>query len=152
MRVQDVLADMLRKTSSDYAFWLGKTAPEGFEWIPGDPDKTKARTLKDQVAECASINRSFTAVFKGDAPSEPPVLADMEEAQAELVASGAAFGDVLATVPDEALEKAFAFPFGELTGLQMAKIAIRNLNYHAGVVNCYQLMLGDDQFHMPPSA
>lgn len=145
-------AACLRQYSGNVAHWVETTDPAKLDWRPGEPSVSKARTILDQISELVRIHRRQAAQLRGEDPSmvEAEVFADGPTAIQALRESAEAHAAALEAAGPSALAELVETPFGQVPRGRLNAILLMNLAYHGGVVNAYQLMYGDEEFHIPP--
>jgi hypothetical protein len=151
--LQEFFARSIRKMAYIIAFWVDNTDPEKLNWVPGEPGVSKARPIFDQINELININRARAATFRGEPSENLPRAAVTTAAQAreELLSSANEVADLLLALPPEKLNEEVDSFLGRMPLLDILEISLLwNMSYHGGVINAYQLMYGDEKFHIPP--
>lgn len=154
MTVQEFQAEKIEGAAKLLAFWLGAMPEDKQSWVPEVAGAAGLRTAREQVAECATANRFFTALLKGEKPAlfrpfeVKSEYASLEEAQQDLIASAAECAAAIRGMSDADLEKEYRLRW-PMTGYQVIEFPYRNMTYHGGQVNQLQLLYGDTEFHVP---
>lgn len=133
------------------AHWVKTTDPSKLDWVPGDPEITKARTIYDQIGELVTINKRRAAVVRGEDPGErvPLTFSSADEACNALTASAEEMAAALIAAGPEALDRDVEGFSGPMRLRDFNDILLMNMAYHGGVINAYQMMYGDDTFRYP---
>jgi len=145
-RIAAALAHFVRTTPADKLGWRPRLVGEG-------------RSVLEQAAECVLVNRALAAILRGEETGHPlagrsgPLLEfqSAEDACAQLESSAAEVAAAILALDDGAMERAFPHWRGPMTGESLLEMPYRNMAYHAGQVNLIQLLLGDSEFHLPPT-
>ena len=146
-------AQQIEEAAKIVAFWVS-TTPEGkLSWQPkAEGHESKARTIYDQIHECAQLNRRFANVLRGieNGPwvSEPS-YAGSKEAEADLKSSAAEFVGVVRNLDSDALSRDYPVQSGSRKGAFFLSLVLNNMYYHGGQINEIQMLLGDGEFHTP---
>ncbi|MFI5385655.1 MAG: DinB family protein [Fimbriimonadales bacterium] len=146
-------ARQIEEAAKNVAFWVSTTPEDKLSWQPkAEGHESKARTIYDQIHECAQVNRRFGNLLRGieNGPWVPdPNYASSVEAQADLKASAAEIAAVIRILDDGALRRDYPTKSGSMTGAFIISLILGNMNYHGGQINQIQLLLGDDEFRFP---
>ncbi|MBS1716642.1 MAG: DinB family protein [Armatimonadetes bacterium] len=130
------------------------TDPSKLDWVPAPTADSKARSIYDQVHECVNVNRRSAKRVLGVDPGPfqqgEHTFKSPEEAVTELKAATKELADAVRSMSFEDLNASFDTPMGPMKRANVLAITLGNMHYHAGVVNSYQLMLGDQEFHFTP--
>lgn len=151
MTLFDWHAQMIENASDNLAFWIDKTRDDKFHWAPEMDGSTNTRSPMQLGAECALVNRSMAALFRGETRQrpEPPQYDTKTACLEDLRASGRELGEAVRKLDSAALARSFETPMGALPGAMLLQIALGNLQYHGGQVNLIQLLYGDPKFYIP---
>lgn len=117
--------------------------------------ESEARTIYDQIHECAQVNRRFANLLGGIAngPWVPNAsYSSSAEAQADLKASATEAAAVVRSLDAEALTRNYPTGRGEMKGAAILSLILSNMNYHGGQINLIQMLLGDGEFRLPDDA
>ena len=131
------------------------TPPEKRDWTPEVPGADGLRSMLDMVDECIVANRMYTHIFQGGAPPDhspfggPRTFATWDEGKSILAESAKSLADAIRALADADLEREFLTRRGPMKGVNAIEMASRNMNYHAGQVNLFQLLYGDAEFRFP---
>ena len=133
------------------AKWLANlmahTPEEKLTWKAATGDTSDTRTILDMAAECASANRAFAALLRGETPkSSPhdyPPVADGADAQKQVLDSARDLADTLRSCTDEVIGKTFETAFGPVPGSIVVSMGSGNMSYHIGQVAYIQRLYGD---------
>src|SRR5258708_151258 len=95
-------AQQIEEAAKNVAFWGSTTPEDKLSWEPKvEGQEFKARTIYDQIHECAQVNRRFGNVLKGveNGPWIPePAYTSSKEAETDLRASAAEFAAAVRTL------------------------------------------------------
>ena len=157
MRVTDYLANQTERMAAGLAHFISTTDPEKLNYKPEIPGSMGTRSALQQVSECVQVNFGMAKLFRGETLTHPTggapeiEFADTAAAQKALLESAAEFAAAIREMDESALEKTYYHPRGEILGLNMIIMPLRNMSYHAGQINLIQMLNGDAEFHTPPN-
>ncbi len=154
MQITTYVADQTGRIADALCHYLETTAPERLDWKPELPGSAPTRSIFEQVAECADVNRFFAALLTGsDLPAMPETRTypGLESAKTDLQASVEALKAALLALEETDLAREYPHPRGPLLGTSLILTPYRNMAYHAGQINFYQILSGDAEFHAPPN-
>lgn len=151
MTVFEWQAQLIENASDNLAFWVDKTRDDKFKWAPAMEGSVNTRSPMQLAAECATVNRSMAAMFRGEQPTggEMPEYDSKQACGDDLRASAKELGNAIRGLDAGALERIYETPFGPMPGAVLLQIALGNLQYHGGQVNLIQLLYGDPKFYIP---
>lgn len=144
-------AEMVENAAGTLAFWVDKTRDDKVNWAPEMEGSTSTRSPMQLAAECALVNRSMAAMFRGEQPAsrEMPEYDCKEKCGDDLRASAKELGDAIRGLDASMLDRMYETPFGQTPGRMLLQICLGNLQYHGGQVNLIQLLYGDPKFYIP---
>lgn len=149
------MADATERAAAFLAHFIDTTPPEKRDWTPSVEGATDLRCMLDMVDECIVANGIFTGIFRGEPLPEgnpfggPRRFATWDEGKEKLLASARELAGVIRALTDDDLEKEFVSRRGSMAGKLLIEFALRNMHYHTGQVNLFQLLYGDATFHFP---
>jgi hypothetical protein len=155
MTAQHYMGDATERAAAFLTHFIEVSPPEKRDWTPEIPGAEGLRSMLDMADECIVANRMFASILQGGAaptksPFEGPrTFSTWDEGKALLAESAKELADVIRALPDEVLSRTFVTRRGEMPGTMTIEMASRNMNYHAGQVNLFQLLYGDATFHFP---
>jgi hypothetical protein len=155
MTVPEYMADATERAAAFLTHFVESTPPEKRDWTPPLAGAVELRPMLDMVGECILANRMFASVLQGaPPPSASPIEAprpfeSWEDGKLQLAESAKALADVIRGLTDADLEKTIVTRRGPLPCAQVIEMATRNMHYHTGQVNLFQLLYGDAVFHFP---
>ena len=158
MTVFEFQARRVERISAAVAHFIDSTPEDRLNWQPGALDGAKGRSIFSMASEIVVVNALVAKTLSGEAlhahrPSEslPDIIfTDSAEAQAKIIGSGKALAAAIRGLNDEDLEREYPHWSGPLRGEIWLEMPYRNMAYHAGQINYIQILLGDNEFHMPP--
>lgn len=147
--LQDFFVVATQKAANSLAAALLRLPEDRRGWSP----ESTARTALDQVAECAILN-GYTAdlirtgqwaasafdTFPGEKSAAVALGADRLNALLQENTQKAI--DALRAVPDDALNRDVAMPWGSQTLAEIIAYPYWNMTYHEGQINYLASMLG----------
>jgi len=152
MTIFEWQANTSERSAGFLAHFVKTTDPDWIDKCPAVDEKSKTRSILDQLAECVTVNRRAAAALSGKAlPEEELKFVDVDDACSQLVASAKEYGSVVRGLDESVMEKSFDVGFGPRPGSFFLMMPASNMMYHCGQVNYVQLLSGDDEFHIPPS-
>ncbi|HLK59469.1 MAG TPA: hypothetical protein VKU00_23105 [Chthonomonadaceae bacterium] len=154
MTVQEFQARKILRIARTLAHFIATTPADKLDWCPCLDEKSCTRSVLDQISECIACNRSIATLLGGGESSfaSGSPITDAQTAQEELLLSAEELAAIVRGMPDEALAKPFMMPSVTVIGEVLIDIPTRNMSYHGGQINFVQLLLGDKESHIPPSA
>lgn len=147
-------ARKIERMAASLAHFVATTSADRLDWCPATEAASQTRSILAQVSECVQVNRYTAALLRGEAPEFAHLLlhfSDGEEAQRQLIASGQEFAGAVRALDEGSLTQLYAHWRGPLSGEVLIEAPYRNMAYHAGQVNMIQLLVGDAEFHLPPT-
>ena len=154
MTIQEFQARKILRVARTLAHFVATTPADKLDWCPCLDEKSCTRSVLDQISECIACNRYIANLLDGgqiSVSSRTPVT-DAQTAQEELLLSAQELAAILCEMPDESLAKPYMMPSMTVIGEVLIDIPTRNMSYHGGQINFLQLLLGDKELHVPPSA
>ncbi len=146
-------AKLLEEAAKNLAFWVSTTSEDRLGWQPkAEGEDSKARTIYDQIHECAQVNRRMASLLSGAKPGEwiaDPSYGSGKEAQHDLKVSTAELAAVVRRLDDGALERDYPGRNGPVKGSFLLSLSLGNMYYHGGQINQIQLLYGDEEFRFP---
>ena len=154
MTIQEFQARNVLRIARTLSHFVATTPADKLDWCPYLDEKSCTRSVLDQISECVACNRYITILLGGGeiSVSSSRPITDAQTAQEELLLSAEALAAILRVVPDESLAKPFTMPSMTVIGEVLIDIPTRNMSYHGGQINYLQMLLGDRESHVPPSA
>ena len=155
MKLQDYLANHTSKMAQVLTHFVTTTDQTKLDWTPDYPGSAGTRSISDQVKECIAVNRLFKGRLLGDstAPKGPlgteVVCTSTADALKQLQESADELAAVIRALTDEQIAADVVTHRGTMAAGDVCMLPIRNMAYHSGQMNLYQMLLGDDVFHMP---
>ena len=155
MTVPQYMADATERGAAFLTHFVESTPPEKRDWTPSVAGAVDLRSMLDMVGECIAANRMFVGILQGAPPpavgpiDAPRPFSTWEEGKAQLAESAKALGDAIRSLTDADLERTFTTRRGEMPCTYLIEMAVRNMHYHTGQVNLFQLLYGDAVFHFP---
>ena len=157
MTIQEFQATKIEGAAYWLSYFIANTPAEKQDWTPSIEGSAKLRTMLDFAAECITVNELLTQILRGETPNRPANIFEAprpftttEEAGIRLEKSAKEFADAIRAMSDVDLSKMYKTHRGEVPGLTVIEIPYRNMIYHTGQVNLYQLQYGDTEFNFPP--
>ena len=155
MKVQDYLAKHTSIMGKTLANFVLTTDQSKLDWLPGIEGSQGVRSIHDQLKECIVVNNAFVKRLQG-IPTPPPMelvgdvhFASPEDARNQLIASAEALASVIIGLDDDQIVAEVDSPRGKMSAADACMLPIRNMAYHSGQVNLFQMLLGDAEFHLP---
>lgn len=155
MTVPQYMADATERAAAFLTHFVESTPPEKRDWIPPLAEAVELRSMLDMVGECIAANRMFVGILQGGPPpavspiEAPRPFEGWEDGKAQLAESAKALADAIRALTDADLARTFATRRGPMPGAYLIEMATRNMHYHTGQVNLFQLLYGDAVFHFP---
>jgi DinB superfamily len=152
MNAQNYMADQIVRMAESYSQFVESTPTEKLTWKPEAADADGLRTILEQVSECVAVNNAVVELLNGrpyPPMSDTPVPASATEARAMLTSSAANLAQALQTLSDEDIDKTYPHPRALMHGTTVMMMAYRNMAYHCGQLNLFQMLYGDPEFHAP---
>ncbi len=154
MTAQHYMGDATERAAAFLTHFIEITPPEKRDWTPTVEGAEGLRSMLDMADECILANRMYLSIFQGNPPPSSPFdgprgFATWDEGRVLLAESAKELADVIRALSDDALAGTFLTRRGEMPGTMAIEMASRNMNYHSGQVNLYQLLYGDGTFHFP---
>jgi hypothetical protein len=147
-------AGLLQRAALFLAHAVEKTPPDKLNWRPcPEGDDPNTRTPLHQLAECATVNRRFAALFRGETVEGPlqfEAYKSADQGRSDLKASANELAAAIKDAGDGVFDKKYKTSFGEMPGSVLMEISLSNMHYHSGQICQNQLMYGDTVFHIPP--
>ena len=155
MNLQEYLAKHTTKMAQVLTHFVLSTDQSKLDWTPDYPGSAGTRSTMDQVKECIAVNGFFRGKLLGD--NKPPagplgsevICTDSADALKQLQKSADALAAVILAFTDEQMAAEVVTHRGTMSAADVCMLPIRNMAYHSGQVNLYQMLLGDAEFHMP---
>lgn len=154
MTVPEHMAHQTERVAASLANFIATTPEDRLNWKPEFSGAVGLRSVLEQISECAGVNRLIARVLRGETVTgsyEETVFADGAEAQALLIASAKELTNAISALSDADLTRVFNHPRAQIPGENLIMMGYRNMTYHAGQINLYQMLLGDAEFHLPPT-
>lgn len=154
MTVGEFQAKKIERIAEALAHFVETTRPDRLDWEAPSQGEKPCRSVMEQAAECAVVNRLSLTLLRGEtvdpgARANLPKYASAQEAREDLTGSAQALAEAVRGMTDEDLARAYPFWRGPVTGDVLIEMAYRNMAYHAGQVNFIQCLYGDNEFHIP---
>ncbi len=155
MTAQHYMGDATERAAAFLTHFIEITPPEKRDWTPTIEGAEGLRSMLDMADECIIANKMYTNILQGGAlPTGNPFEASRgfstwDEGKVILAQSAKELADVIRSLSDEALSGTILTRRGEMPGTMAIEMASRNMNYHSGQVNLFQLLYGDATFHFP---
>ena len=158
MTVAEFQAKRIQRIAAALSHFISTTPEDRLSWEPDGLNGAKGRSIISMVSEIVVVNNVVAGRLSGElsGPPKPATKAPQiefssaQDAQDQLVASGEKLSNVVANLTDENLETEYEHWAGMVRGEIWIEMAYRNMAYHAGQINYIQVLLGDDEFHVPP--
>ena len=140
LTVQNYAARVTERKAQDLLAAAAAVPEDKHSWQPLE----KGRTVIDQVAECAIINRMAIQVLADRAwdtagreqrQRDRAALDTLEKARVRLLENTLALAEAIRAVPDDHLELAVALPWGTSTVADALLIPYWNMCYHEGQIS-----------------
>lgn len=140
LTVQNYVARATEKKAQDLLDAALAVPEDKHSWQPQE----KGRTVIDQIAECAVINRMAIKMLQERAwdtagreqrQRDRVVLNTLEKARASLQDNTSALVAVIRAVPDDQLELELGLPWGMSTVADALLIPYWNMCYHEGQIS-----------------
>jgi len=152
MNAQSYMADQLERMAESYSQFVETTEASRLDWKPEVEGASELRTILEQVSECVAVNIAIAALLQGE-PVRPmtdtPVPDSAPTARTMLQTSAAALAALYRGLTDEDLEKVYPHPRAQIIGYNLLMMPLRNMAYHCGQLNLFQMLYGDLEFHAP---
>src|SRR3979409_1081788 len=88
------------------AHFVKSTDPDWIDKCPAVDEKSKTRSILDQVAECVTLNRKAAATLAGTAlPDEELKFVDVDDACNQLVSSAKQYAEVVRGLDESVFDK-----------------------------------------------
>jgi uncharacterized damage-inducible protein DinB len=156
MTVQEFQAQKIEGAAYWLAHFIATTPADKQDWTPTIEGSAKLRSMLDFANECVIVNNIFAQILRGETPTMTPNIFEAprnfnngEEAGEALKASAKACADSVRAMSDADLTRMYATRRGEFPGHVAIEFPYRNMTYHSGQANLYQLQYGDEAFHFP---
>ena len=152
MNAQEYMADQVVRLAESYSQFVESTPADKLLWKPEAPAAEGLRTILEQVSECVAVNLAVVEMLNGRSypnMADTPVPASAEEARAMLTASAASLASALRQLSEADLTRTYTHPKAQMAGTTVLMMAYRNMAYHCGQLNLFQMLYGDPEFHAP---
>ena len=152
MKITDYVAEQTERIAGQLCHFLDITAHDKLDWKPQLVESAQTRSIYEWVAECADANRLFATVMRRDAvvgSMESRNYESVESAKSDLTASVEILNSAILSLTEEDMAREFLHPRGVFLGRNLILAPYRNMAYHIGQVNLYQILYGDAEFHAP---
>lgn len=155
MTVPEYVAQQTERIAEGLAHFIATTAEDKLDWKPALEGSAPTRSVLEQVSECVQVNNLIAAVLRGEEVSfaviwETIPFHNAQDAQDQLIASAQNLASAIRDLSEEDMTREFEHPRGKMLGVNIIQTPYRNMAYHAGQVNLYQILCGDADFHVPP--
>jgi hypothetical protein len=151
MTIFEYQAQGINRAATMLAFTLGTTALDKVTWCPcAQGEASDCRSALQQADECVRVNNSMAALLRGEEPGEHTEVASVEQAKAELTASGENLANAVRGMAPADLGKMYPTRMGEWPGSMIMSVPAFNMMYHVGQINYIQTLYGDTEFRVPP--
>ena len=155
MTVQEYIAEQTERIAAALSHYIGTTQEDKLYWKPEMAGSAPTRSILEQISECIGVNHLVAQLLRGEhveAVAWPDlVFADDADAQDRIKASAAELAAAIRALHDEDLTRLFKHPRAEISGANLLMMPYRNMAYHAGQINFFQILYGDAEFHLPPT-
>ena len=140
LTVQNYVARVTEKKAQDLLAAAVAVPEHKHSWQPQE----KGRTVIDQIAECAVINRMAIKMLQGRAwdtagreqrQRDRAALDTLEKARASLRENTSALVEAIRAVPDDELELELELPWAMSTVADALLIPYWNMCYHEGQIS-----------------
>ncbi len=152
MNAQNYMADQLERLAESYSQFLESTEVDRLQWKPELAGASELRTILEQVSECVAVNIAVAALLRGE-PVPPmtdtPVPESATIGRSMLQTSAAELAAEFRALTDEDLTKVYPHPKAQILGSNLLMMPLRNMAYHCGQLNLFQMLYGDAEFHAP---
>jgi hypothetical protein len=156
MTVQEFQAQKIEGAAYWLAHFIATTPKDKQDWTPSIEGSAPLRSMLDFANECIIVNHIFAQILRGKTPVMTPDIFEAprrfttgEEAGELLKSSAKECADAVRAMSDEDLHKPYKTRRGEFLGHIAIEFPYRNMTYHSGQANLYQLQYGDADFHFP---
>ncbi len=155
MTVPEYVAEQTERMAEGLAHFVATTPADKLDWKPAIEGSAPTRSALEQVSECVQVNTLIAAILRGEEVEfaqirETIPFQSAQDAQKQLLASARNLADTLRGLKEEELTREFYHPRGLMLGQNIIQMPMRNMAYHAGQINLYQILCGDPEFHLPP--
>ncbi len=157
MNVPEYMARQTERMADSLAHFIATTPEDKLVWHPQMEGSAPTRSILEQVGECVAVNRLIASLLRSGKPPEAspgrtaPAFANGQDAQEQLVASARELAEAVRGMSEEDLTRTYEHPRGQMRGENVIMMCLRNMAYHAGQINLYQILSGDAEFHVPPT-
>ena len=140
LTVQNYVARVTEKKAKDLLDAAVAVPEDKHSWQPQE----KGRTVIDQIAECAVINRMAIKMLQERAwdtagreqrQRDRTALDTLEKARVSLQENTSALVAAIRAVPDDQLERELALPWGMSTVADALLVPYWNMCYHEGQIS-----------------
>lgn len=152
MTIAEYQARIIEKCAHFMGLFVMSTPEDRLRWRPAIDEKSKTRSILDQVGECIFANQRFVHYLRSETPPPAPeewdTFANADEAVAILKESATKLAAIVRTMSSEDLARTYNTHRGPMLGALMIQFPVRNMTYHMGQINFIQLLYGDAEFHI----
>jgi hypothetical protein len=61
--------DKIERMAASPAHFVATTAQDRSDWCPATDEKSRTRSVMQQISECVGVNRYTAALLRGEAPT-----------------------------------------------------------------------------------
>ena len=158
MTVFEFQARRVERISAALAHFISTTPEDRLSWEADGMDGAKGRDIYSMASEIVVVNTLVAKSLAGThtEPIKPPghipaiVFSGSTDAQDQIIESGKLLAAAFRNMTDVDLDRTYPHWTGPVRGEIWLEIPYRNMAYHAGQINFIQILLGDNEFHVPP--
>src|SRR5438128_1227288 len=134
MTVLEWQADSIIAAAKRLAHFVKTTEPDWLGKRPAVDDRSKTRSVLDQVGECIRTNRRMAAILSGTAPSgaqpQDGEVTDPEAGCEMLMESARELSAVVRAQDESMMARTYELPFGQFPGSFCITVPAWNMIYH----------------------